>query len=266
MNTNLLATPWEARRAAASADDGRDLPEIIGDPDEPAPGGAAETIVPASGCHTVRIYLDGEVIVILLGEASSCSTAAVHASGSAGLSGTRHRVLRDDEATLHVYASSRQASRNPPGVLHQPASRRCALPRWRLARVVEYVDAQLGKTITLAGMAHAAGLTRMHFARQFRAATGVRPHKYVLLRRIERAKTLLRSPGITLIEIAFSVGFQTQAHFSTVFKRLEGETPSQWRRLLETRATSLLETGDQAALIEDPVGIESTCAAINPRA
>ena len=104
-----------------------------------------------------------------------------------------------------------------------------ALQNWRLKRVVEFVDNHLSGKITLLDLAAVAGLSRMHFASQFRAATGFRPHEYLLRRRIQRAEELLRQPTMTLVEIALSVGFQTQAHFSTVFKRFAGDTPYRWR-------------------------------------
>jgi AraC-like DNA-binding protein len=65
----------------------------------------------------------------------------------------------------------------------------------------------------------------MHFASQFRAATGLRPHDFVMRRRIERAEELLRDTALPLVEVALSVGFQTQAHFTTVFRALVLETP-----------------------------------------
>lgn len=104
-----------------------------------------------------------------------------------------------------------------------------ALQKWRLKRVVEYVDTNLSGKITLLDLAAVAGLSRMHFASQFRAATGFRPHEYLLRRRIQRAEELLRQSTMTLVEIALTVGFQTQAHFTTVFKRFVGDTPYQWR-------------------------------------
>jgi AraC family transcriptional regulator len=104
-----------------------------------------------------------------------------------------------------------------------------ALPKWRLKRVQEYVDAHLDESISLADLAQVAGLSRMHFAAQFRAATGYRPHDYLLYQRIESAKAMLSSTDTPLAEIALNVGFQAQAHFSTVFKRLTGETPARWR-------------------------------------
>lgn len=104
-----------------------------------------------------------------------------------------------------------------------------ALQKWRLKRVVEYVDHHLSGKITLLDLAAVAGLSRMHFASQFRAATGFRPHEYLLRRRIQRAEELLRQSTMTLVEVALTVGFQTQAHFTTVFKRFVGDTPYQWR-------------------------------------
>lgn len=113
------------------------------------------------------------------------------------------------------------------------ASRRrpcAALPKWRMKRVVEHVEAHLGEPITLGDLAAAAKLTRMHFAAQFRVATGLRPHEYVLRRRIDEARRLLLDESLSIVEIALTVGFQTQAHFTTVFGRFVGETPSRWRR------------------------------------
>ena len=104
-----------------------------------------------------------------------------------------------------------------------------ALQKWRLKRVVEYVDRHLSGKITLLDLAAVAGLSRMHFASQFRAATGFRPHEYLLRRRIQRAEELLSQSTMTLVEIALTIGFQTQAHFTTVFKRFVGDTPFQWR-------------------------------------
>jgi AraC-like DNA-binding protein len=104
-----------------------------------------------------------------------------------------------------------------------------ALPKWRLKRVIDHVNSHLADTITLADMAAAAGLSRMHFAAQFLAATGVRPHEFLLRRRIETAQEMLKSTTDSLVEIALGVGFQTQAHFTDVFKRFVGETPYRWR-------------------------------------
>lgn len=104
-----------------------------------------------------------------------------------------------------------------------------SLQKWRLKRVLQYVDDHLAAKITLQDLATVAGLSRMHFAAQFRTAIGMRPHEYLLKRRIERAEELLKQAEVSLVDVALTVGFQTQAHFTTVFKRFAGDTPRQWR-------------------------------------
>ena len=104
------------------------------------------------------------------------------------------------------------------------------LSKWRLKRATEYMTANLAEPVSLADIAAATGLSRMHFAAQFRVATGLRPHEYLLQRRIERAQALLLTSRLPLVEIALEVGFKTQAHFTTVFARVVGETPNVWRQ------------------------------------
>jgi AraC family transcriptional regulator len=104
------------------------------------------------------------------------------------------------------------------------------LARWRLKRAIDYVEARLAEPMSLADLASATGLTRMHFAAQFRAATGLPPHEYLLRRRIERAQEMLVGTGMSVVDVALSVGFQTQSHFTSVFKRFVGQPPRAWRQ------------------------------------
>lgn len=120
-----------------------------------------------------------------------------------------------------------------------PGRSRAPLPTWRLKRVVQHIDAHLQGRVTLGDMAAVAGLTRMHFAAQFRRATGMSPHGYLLQRRIERAKALLCDSRRPLVDIALSVGFGTQPHFTTVFKRFAGQTPHRWRQSLDAGAAAM---------------------------
>jgi AraC family transcriptional regulator len=114
--------------------------------------------------------------------------------------------------------------------MDHPQTRANVLPKWRLKRVREYIDAHFSEPLSLANLASVAGLSRMHFAAQFRAATGYRPHDYLLYQRIESSKAILSNTDMPLVEVALAVGFQAQAHFTTVFKRMTGETPGRWRR------------------------------------
>ena len=144
----------------------------------------------------------------------------------------------------------------------QPKRSCGTLPKWRLKRVLGYIDANLGEPITLADLAAATLLSPMHFAAQFRMSTGVRPHEYLLRRRIERAQELLLQPGLSIVDVALSVGFQTQSHFTTVFKRFVGDTPHQWRR---SNFGELHCAKDQDLKSSDPRGISSSPADFSQR-
>jgi AraC family transcriptional regulator len=105
-----------------------------------------------------------------------------------------------------------------------------SLPKWRLNKLKQFIEHNVSRSISLRDMADAVGLSRMHFAAQFRIATGLRPHEYLLLQRVEQAKCMMLETETPLVEVALSVGFQAQAHFSTVFKRFTGRSPARWRR------------------------------------
>ena len=131
-------------------------------------------------------------------------------------------------------ASETSATIRGPGwqcSIPSAASRRNVgpLPNWRLRRVIAFVQAHACNPLGLADLAQAAGLSRMHFAAQFRQATGLRPHEYLLGCRIERAKALLATSALPIAEVALVVGFSSQSHFSAVFKRFTGLTPYRWR-------------------------------------
>ena len=84
--------------------------------------------------------------------------------------------------------------------------------------------------LTLEQMAAAAHLSVYHFARQFKAATGLPPHQYVILRRVERARQLLQAgTDLSLAEVALHAGFSDQSQLSHHFKRLVGVTPRRFR-------------------------------------
>jgi AraC family transcriptional regulator len=104
------------------------------------------------------------------------------------------------------------------------------LPRGRLRAVVAYIEEHLDASPTLEQMAAVAHLSAYHFARQFKAATGVPPHQYLIARRVERAKPFLQGGGdLSLAQVAARAGFANQSHFSHHFRRLVGVTPGQFR-------------------------------------
>jgi AraC family transcriptional regulator len=110
-----------------------------------------------------------------------------------------------------------------------------APPQYRLSgqalqRVCDRIEADLGSGLSLAELAREAHLSRYHFSRAFKHATGVSPHRFVMARRLERAKELLTTSEIPMSEIALEVGFSSQAHLTDCFHRLVGVTPSEFRR------------------------------------
>jgi len=105
-----------------------------------------------------------------------------------------------------------------------------ALSRQRLRRIAEYVEAHLGDHLSLDEMASVACLSPHHLSRSFKHATGIGLHRYVVLRRIARAKELMLQTDLPLVEVAAAVGFETQAAFSTRFHRETGLPPLRFRR------------------------------------
>ena len=102
-----------------------------------------------------------------------------------------------------------------------------------LRRVREYVEESVGRPVSLDDLARVAGVSRFHFARQFRVSTGESPMRYVLRARIERGKARLRDRDVTVSRIATELGFADQSHFTRTFRRLVGTSP---RRFADLRA------------------------------
>lgn len=100
------------------------------------------------------------------------------------------------------------------------------------AAVEQYMDAHLGGAIRLHDMARAACTSRFHFARKFRARTGMSPMEYVTEQRIERAKKALACPGCRICAVAQELGFHDQSHFCRTFSRRVGMTPRDFRLLV----------------------------------
>jgi AraC family transcriptional regulator len=112
-----------------------------------------------------------------------------------------------------------------------PAAREGLDPR-RLARVLDYIEANLEDDLTVMRLASVACLSQFHFARAFKAATGQSPHRHVSARRLERAKELLSDADRALVDIALALRFSCQANFTRAFRRATGHTPAQYRRSL----------------------------------
>jgi AraC family transcriptional regulator len=106
---------------------------------------------------------------------------------------------------------------------------RLDIPAHRLRAALEYIEAHLCEDVSLEAIAAAANLSTFRFARGFRKATGQPPHQYVIGRRLERAKDLLRTTNADIAEVARRVGFATQSHFTAVFSKRCGLPPKRYR-------------------------------------
>ena len=98
-----------------------------------------------------------------------------------------------------------------------------------LRNVLGFIEDNLAQPLTLADLATQAALSEYHFARMFRQSMQLAPHQYVMQRRMEKAKALVRSTRQPLTEIALACGFSSASHFSNRFRAATGFTPSQLR-------------------------------------
>ena len=98
-----------------------------------------------------------------------------------------------------------------------------------LRRARDLIDREYAAPLDLDDLASAAGYSKFHFARAFAAAYGETPRAYLSRRRIERAKNLLRAANLSVTEICFLVGFQSLGSFSSRFRGLVGQSPSDYR-------------------------------------
>lgn len=101
------------------------------------------------------------------------------------------------------------------------------LPHLRRAR--DLADVHYAEPLDLGALAEAAHVSRFHFCRRFAETYGETPIRYLTRRRIERAQDLLRSANLTVTEVCMLVGFSSLGSFSSRFRELVGETPSQYR-------------------------------------
>ena len=111
---------------------------------------------------------------------------------------------------------------------------RGGLAPWQQKRAEEILAANLAGDLPLSDVAAECRLSVSHFTRAFQRTTGLPPHQWLLRRRVETAKTILRDTTAPLAEIAFTCGFADQSHFTRVFSRFAGQGPGAWRRGVQT--------------------------------
>jgi AraC family transcriptional regulator len=111
----------------------------------------------------------------------------------------------------------------------EPTPARGGLAPHRLKRVLELIEAGLADALSLEQLSREAGLNPSHFSRAFKQSMGVPPHRHLVGRRIERAREMLERTDLPILQVALEVGYGSQSHFTTVFRRMIGQTPWRYR-------------------------------------
>jgi AraC family transcriptional regulator len=107
---------------------------------------------------------------------------------------------------------------------------RHGLSRGKMRLVLDYLNTYMNRNIQLAELADLVQMSQFHFLRLFRASCGTTPHRYLVERRVEVAKSLLLQDDMSLAEVAYRLGFADQSHFSRHFRRITGAPPGRLRR------------------------------------
>jgi len=128
----------------------------------------------------------------------------------------------------HTYFAVAFGGMRPP-----ERNKRGGLAPWQMRCATELMIARLGEDISLAEPARACGLSVSYFSRAFKQSVGMPPHRWMLLQRVLRAKTLLRDAARPLADIAVACGFADQSHFTRAFTLATGVSPGAWRKQVE---------------------------------
>ena len=99
----------------------------------------------------------------------------------------------------------------------------------KLRKIKELVQEKMEEDLSLEEMARTVGLSTAHFSQVFRNTTGQTPYQYLLWYRVQRAKVMLRSAEMRVLDVAIACGFKTQQHFAHVFRRMCGASPREYR-------------------------------------
>ncbi|HBO0783077.1 helix-turn-helix transcriptional regulator [Pseudomonas aeruginosa] len=114
------------------------------------------------------------------------------------------------------------------------------LAPWQLRRAKELIAGHLAEGVSVARLAEECGLSRSYFTKAFKCSTGVSPHEWLMRMRVDRAKELMLGSDEPLSQIGVACGFSDQPHFSRIFLRLAGASPSTWRRVKRQRTDAAL--------------------------
>lgn len=106
------------------------------------------------------------------------------------------------------------------------------LPKYKLKEIIAYINDNLDQNLSLAQMSQVVRMSPHYFATLFKQSMGIAPHQYVTKCRIEKAKSLLASGKLSVIQVSYLVGFKSQSHFAKVFRKYVGVTPRKFKKAL----------------------------------
>lgn len=181
------------------------------------------------------VYFDANYLSTRCSEPPREVTPRLHVVDR-GLSDTLHKIDRliEDPSLVDdvlfdalVLLAAVEATRQPTAKADAPAGGLSVVQR---NSTRDFVEANLHREIGLRDLANAAGLSEFHFSRAFQHSFGASPYRYLLARRVERAKQLLREGQLPLKEIRELAGFRNASQFSRTFRSFTGESPRQFQR------------------------------------
>jgi AraC-like DNA-binding protein len=191
---------------------------------------------------------------VRLNISQSALDALAHDRGLRSVGGLRAPSLGHPDPVMHGLAQTLAAAMEQPGdqtrlfadyialafhahvlrtygnVAVGPLSTRRGLESWQVRRACDFIEANLDGALSIADIAAECGLSSSYFAKAFRQATGAPPHAWLSMKRIDRARQLLRETNMELAEVALACGFVDQSHFGRAFLKSEGCSPGRWRR------------------------------------
>jgi AraC family transcriptional regulator len=103
------------------------------------------------------------------------------------------------------------------------------IAQWKLNRALDHIEEHVDRALSLEELSASLDMTPHYFGRLFRKSVGMPPHRYLITRRIERAKELLASTNKDMTAIALTAGFSSHSHFTTAFRRSVGYAPRMYR-------------------------------------
>lgn len=177
---------------------------------------AADAALLSGGIEVIEKYSEVDSVI------SSVGMALLAELESEGLSGRLYAESLANVLAVHVLRNYTAKS-----IELRPLSG--GLSGRKLRMVTSYMAEHYTRDLHLEELARVAGISRFHFAREFKRTTGTSPHQYLINLRIQRAKELLTGSKMPLVEVGLQSGFSHQSHFTRLFRRFTGATPQSYR-------------------------------------